>query len=162
MTTRDTALGADGLARLQGRLHALVGQPWSIAYLSYGREVRVGLGALARGRRGFMNGEWTLGTRGSPWLLEVAGKPVATEADDERTWVASLEALKGRVVKHADVTMPGPDLSVELEGGHRFAILASKQSEWVAWELFCPDGSTITANCDGSWVVGRRGEVDEE
>jgi hypothetical protein len=109
-----------------------------------------------------LNGQWTLGTRGSPWLLEIAGKPVASEVDDEGTWASSLNVLKGRVVKRVSVTVPGPDLSVEFEGGYRFAILASKQREWAAWELFCPDGSTITANCDGSWVEGRRGEVDGE
>lgn len=155
-TTRDTALNAEGLARLQDRLQVLVGQPCSIVFLSYGGELRVGLGPLAPSRRGYINGEWTLGTRGSPWLLESGGKPIASERDDEKTWVASLEGLKGKVLERVKLTMPGPDLALEFEGGQRFTILPSKQPEWVAWELLYRGGGALTASCDGTWEDARR------
>ena len=103
-----------------------------------------------------MNGEWTLGTRGSPWLLEVSGKTVASGRDEERTWAGSLEVLRGHIVKRVAIRWPGPDLSIELDGGYRFLILASKDPEWQAWELFCPDGSTVVVWCDGRWTEGRR------
>ena len=106
MTTRDTALDSDGLARLEGRLQSLVKQPWSMAHVSYGGEVRVGFGALVRGRRGYTNGEWRLGTRASPWSLEREGKQVASGRDDEQTWAASLEVVKGHVVTGVNVSVP--------------------------------------------------------
>ncbi|WP_157376682.1 hypothetical protein [Anaeromyxobacter sp. K] len=134
----------------------------SIAYLSYGGELRVGFGALSESRRGYINGEWTLGTRGSPWLLEREGRFTASERDAEGTWAASLEVLKGRLVERVRLDVPGPDLSLELEGGYRYSILPSKQPEWQAWELLCPDGSTVVAWCNGRWVERQRGEADEE
>lgn len=162
MTTRDTVLDSQGLARLENRMEVLAGHPWSIVYLSYGGELRVGFGVLSKSRRGYMNGEWTLGTRGSPWVLEIEGRSVASERDDEGTWAASLEVVKGRLVKRVRISVPGPDLSVEVDGGYRFSILASKQPEWQAWELFCPDGSTVVAWCDGHWVERQRGDVDRD
>lgn len=161
MTTRDTVLDPLGLARLEAKLQALVGLPLSVAHLSYGEELRIGLGALRRSRRGYMNAEWTIGTRGSPWSLELRGKAAASERDDEHTWAASLERLKGHRVKRVTVSVPGPDLSVEVEGGYRFVILASKQPEWQAWELFFPDGSTLVAWSDGHWVERPRGEESD-
>jgi hypothetical protein len=161
MSIRHSVAERDGLTRLGGKMDRLVGKPWSAARLSYGGEVRAEFGTLTARPRGSQKGEWTLGTRGSPWQLAVAGKPVASERDDEQSWVGALEVLKGQVVSRVVVTVPGPDLLIEFESGAAFSILASKLPEWQAWELFCPDGSTIVANADGTWVEGRRDEVGE-
>ena len=130
--------------------------------MSYGGEIRAGFGALVAAPRGSKKGEWTLGTRGSPWQMVVGGKPVASEGDEERTWVESLDALTGQIVSRVTVAVPGPDLVIEFASGDSFSIRPSKLPEWVAWELFCPDGSAIVTSCDGSWVDGRRDEVDEQ
>jgi hypothetical protein len=161
MSTRDTAHDAAGFARLDSRLHALVGLPWGVAYLSYGGELRAGLGGLVVSRRGYTRGEWTLGTRGSPWVLSAAGVPVASNQDDEATWVTSTDVLKGKVVKEVRLAMPGPDVVIDFEDHLRFSILPSRMADWQAWELLCPDGSLIVVWCDGHWTEQLRGEPSE-
>jgi hypothetical protein len=156
-----SALDPNGLALLQKRVDGFIGKTWAAVRMSYGGEIRIDIGELTRNRRGKQKGEWILGTRGSPWTLERQGSRLCCGGEEERIWVDSLHVVQGRVIRAVRVMVPGPDLTIEIEDGYRFAILPSREPEWVAWELFCADGSRVAAWCDGRWTDGRRDEVDD-
>lgn len=156
MSTQRWDTGADGIAALRANVQELLGQVWSGARVSYGGELRVDLGGLVPSPRSWQRGRWILGTRGSPWSLTLEGALVTSE-DSDGTWVRSLDPLNGQVIDSVAVEAAGPDLRLGFASGATFIIEASKLPDWQAWELLCPDGATLIANCDGTWLREREG-----
>lgn len=148
------------LNALRRLIRQLVGETCWRARLAYADELKLDIGKKVPYKspkmKGLLRGSWRLGSRGTSWRLESAGRSISSRNRRPRI-VAALHELSGDV-QAVRIGYRQLGLRIQFKNGCTLTIEhdAGRPTYGLpCWEIFTPQGACIQAGPGRRWSIGK-------
>lgn len=148
------------LNALRRQIRPLVGETCWRARLAYADELKLDIGRKVPYKsakmKGLLRGSWTLGSRGTTWRLESAGRSISSRSRRPRI-EAALRELGGDVEAVA-IGYRQLGLRIRFKNGCTLTIehpAGRPTYDLPYWEIFTPQGACIQAGPGRRWSIGK-------